>query len=354
MSVKHVDWIKSLRLPLMIGVVFIHTFDPVKSFHGGMASIFGWGSFADYVLFTFSQGFARVSVPAFYMLAGFFFFISVSKNSGVEWWLAIKKRVFTLIIPFLIWNCIVFVIFALSQLIGIRSGGSESRVGDIFTMGGFELIDKIIGVSSYPIAYQFWFIRDLILVCALSLPLVYASKNILAAITFAFVVMWVLGFGIGLIPSMVAIVYFFFGATCARFSSIRSLEKVPKYVFFLYCIIVLSEYFIKDLYFYPHVHRIGLVFGVMSIYWISSLFSKWPAFDKVMCRYASASFFLFAFHEPMLQFVKRIFFSFVQGEISAVVAYFSSVILVTVAALIVFRILQINFPRGLALLVGGR
>ena len=65
-------WVERLRLPLMIGVVLIHAYDPVRATHGELISLQGRAGFSDFVMFLLSQVIGRLSVPMFFAMSGFF------------------------------------------------------------------------------------------------------------------------------------------------------------------------------------------------------------------------------------------------------------------------------------------
>ena len=98
--------ITTLRLPLMICVVFIHSElkEPTSSVVLSFAQ--SW----------FSRILPTVAVPLFFFFSGYLFFVGINREGRNRLNLNIllnklKKRFRTLLIPYLIWNTIVILAF---------------------------------------------------------------------------------------------------------------------------------------------------------------------------------------------------------------------------------------------------
>lgn len=116
-----------LRFPLIVAVVFIHT-DLFNATAGG-ASPVNEGLFPMYSLLrhVISEELARIAVPLFFFVSGFLFFYR-SEFSLKTYGQKLKKRVRTLLIPYIFWNMADFLWIHLSQLFLNRLpiGGGEN------------------------------------------------------------------------------------------------------------------------------------------------------------------------------------------------------------------------------------
>jgi peptidoglycan/LPS O-acetylase OafA/YrhL len=104
---KVFDW---LRFPLIVGVVFIHSFGQPFDFP---AVDFGQLSGTDcYNLFrvSISKVLTHVCVPTFYLISGYLFFVGLEKWDNNIYIRKLKKRCKSLLAPFLIWNTIALVL----------------------------------------------------------------------------------------------------------------------------------------------------------------------------------------------------------------------------------------------------
>lgn len=145
--------IKALRMPLMVAVVFIHCFiidDPEMPV-------------VTFVERLFSNILPSVAVPMFLFFSGYLFFTKDDGKFTFNGYLTkLKKRSRTLLLPYLIWNTLVIIAFwAMHRF-------TPSAINpDFENIANFTLPQLLNcywkGSGGFPIAYQFWFIRDLIL-----------------------------------------------------------------------------------------------------------------------------------------------------------------------------------------------
>lgn len=100
---KVFDW---LRFPLIVGVVFIHSFG--KPFDYEALDIYNLSGIDCYNLFrvSVSKVLTHVCVPTFYFISGYLFFKGLESWNSARYKEKLKRRVKTLLIPFLIWNTI--------------------------------------------------------------------------------------------------------------------------------------------------------------------------------------------------------------------------------------------------------
>lgn len=88
--------ISVLRFPLIVGVVCIHS---------------GMGAFLQYLLGGIC---GKLSVPIFLLISGYLFFREGSYELTKELWISkLKKRIFSLLVPYLLWNFIGYIIYAI-------------------------------------------------------------------------------------------------------------------------------------------------------------------------------------------------------------------------------------------------
>lgn len=121
----------------------------------------------------FSSILATTAVPLFFFIAGFLFFYKLKNFGFNEYKSNSYKRIKSLLIPYIIWNFIVIIIFYLKDLYFPQ-----------FTSGKYELMQNLsfkelllcfwnFDDSSLPKCYQFWFIRDLMVVFFCLSPVIY-------------------------------------------------------------------------------------------------------------------------------------------------------------------------------------
>lgn len=64
-----------LRFPLIVGVVFLHTYGTKANLSNGVVEAANTGYWVDFCQNLVSQGIARTAVPLFFLLSGYFFFL---------------------------------------------------------------------------------------------------------------------------------------------------------------------------------------------------------------------------------------------------------------------------------------
>ena len=155
--------ITALRFPLIIMVVAIHLISD-------KLTLPQWGApncLYIYVSEFLSHSLPRIAVPMFFFISGYYAFYKKDWSQRSIWMVELKKRVKTLLIPYLLWNSIYLVILLAKTQVGLRFGFSAS---DPF------YITSVTQLLSYywwdVIVYPLWYIRDLMVLCALG-PILY-------------------------------------------------------------------------------------------------------------------------------------------------------------------------------------
>lgn len=163
--------IEVARVALVIGLVFLHYF----SFPNLDAPPFS-GIDPRFPVATFVNGFMA-----------FFFFSAVPLLSAVSGWLffgfrdgdargaiaaRLRKRAGSLLAPLVAWNLLaILVAYALWR--AAPTSGLVGQLGfDAANASLFSVVDGVFGITRLPVAFQFWFVRDLFL-SVLAAPLLW-------------------------------------------------------------------------------------------------------------------------------------------------------------------------------------
>lgn len=162
--------ISFLRFPLICIVVFIHT-DLSDIFMAGK-QIVAAGEYTGYETFRrFLQQLFLLAVPAFFAISGYLFFDWQGKFTKEVYAQKIRKRVKTLLVPYLLWNLIVWAVNTLGpMLLPSLAAGRGATLAD-YDISRFLMAFWDNG-GGKPVCIQLWFLRDLIVTCLLS-PIIY-------------------------------------------------------------------------------------------------------------------------------------------------------------------------------------
>ncbi len=105
---------------------------------------------------------ARISVPFFAFVAGFFFFLSYKNTYSYP--LALKKRTHSIFIPYIIVSTLIFIV--------------DYIYGKIIWSSTEHITSQILEyIFLKPVSIQFWFLRDLIFLVLISPVIFIAVKN---------------------------------------------------------------------------------------------------------------------------------------------------------------------------------
>jgi fucose 4-O-acetylase-like acetyltransferase len=165
--------IDALRFPCAVLIVFIHVFQ-VRPEIGAFPF-----SFSDTVQIALSQGICRIAVPIFFLISGYLFFSKLDEWDWNTYYGKLRKRVKTLLVPYLLWITLAILVEFSLSLFRYRFYGGASPFELLSNYGWgwmywncarhFVSFEKsILGwaiPSAYPFDFPLWFIRDLIVLC---------------------------------------------------------------------------------------------------------------------------------------------------------------------------------------------
>lgn len=126
----------------------------------------------------------RCAVPLFYMISGFLFFLKVP-NGISSIFSKMRKRIRTLFVPYVV-GCLFFVAF--SAFVAIMPGTSKfvnNSILPLFNDSWFRILISVFydAGNGQPLAFQLWFLRDLILTVLVS-PVLYMGFKKVGGVDF--------------------------------------------------------------------------------------------------------------------------------------------------------------------------
>ncbi|MCI5141550.1 MAG: acyltransferase [Candidatus Electrothrix sp. ATG1] len=348
--------IACLRFPLIIGIVFIHGYAATVDFSDrtqGMAESH-WVS--NLIRDIISQHLARLAVPLFFLLSGYLFFW------GWQWsWHHYGKKLLSrfrsLCVPFLFWNSLTLALLALAQSIPALSSYFPEKGGLTSAYSMYDYLNALLGIERLPVAYQFWFIRDL-LVMVLLVPLIQLFLKFFprGALIVLFS-LWFYPYCPWTIPCSTASFFFYAGALLAFLQKdIFSLDRFGRWIILIYSAVLIFDLFLLPKEIHGYIHRAGLVFGIASALYLTKFAMGQQNVRAFLLRAAAWSFFVFAFHEPLLTMTRKIVFYFLRPNSDVVVLtlYFLIPVFVVTVSVVVFSILKRTAPAFLRIIIGGR
>ncbi len=332
----------------MLLVVVLHASAPKLN----MAGFVHNGTILKFIQALFGEGITRIAVPAFFMMSGFLFFASFD-GTWFNWKAKLMSRTKGLLVPYLIWSAL-----GIGLMLILNSNSlTHSLVNGEMPTSNFSNILYVWLVD--PVNYQFWFVRDLmVMVVCCTLPLYFLNRwhIVLSLIVVLGVVMYV-----PILPFQgMSLLFYAIGASIAF-----SYERIARYK--------LSKAWVNG------ITLVWLIFCLVKAYfrvysfqlfpwWGNELFnfigclSVWLIWDKLkflhsnpLWRYSGFSFFVFAFHEPLLTGIKKgVFLISHELPFHSWLVFIISPALCVVICIICAKILLRLSPRLYSILSGNR
>lgn len=350
------DRLASLRFPLIVGVVFIHAYSTEVRLSHSTVGIEQTPFVLDLIRNLLSQGIARIAVPTFFLMSGYFFFLDFSW-SVAAYKAKLSSRGRTLLIPYLFWNTCGFLAILAAQNLPATRPFFAGSMPDLPSLGVWDRIDATIGITRLPILYQFWFIRDLMVLVVLS-PLFYVFLRVIPSITLgAISIAWFLGAWFLTIPTIEALAFFLIGAGCAMAGkSLFAFDRFGIPITIAYLGVLLSDALTKGSPLNPYLHKSGILLGIPCTLFLTHLVVDRPRLKGILLWLGRSSFFVFATHEPLMTGIRKIVFKLLSPSSQWLVLVLYLVIpsLLIALLVLVYAVFKKLFPRFASWVTGGR
>ena len=160
-----VNYISALRFPLAFLVVLIHVYGSVWQ-ASASPGLDPWASLL-------CKDFPSFAVPLFFAISGFLFFYRKPHPTLLDYRTKFRRRVSTLLLPYLAWNVLAFALYALKDCLGgqpIQIPFSLHLFWDARINGAAteNVWGQAVGATPAPVLLPLWFVRNLIVVTLLS------------------------------------------------------------------------------------------------------------------------------------------------------------------------------------------
>ncbi len=352
--------LRSLRLPLAIGIVFAHSSGISVTLAQGKLNLVEADFFGLFFRALLSDGIARSSVPISLLMAGFL--LAIGFDSRMSNYLQkLKTKLRTLLIPFLFWNIFVVGLYALAHGVQPLSEFMSGKNGLIAQYSLSDFFSAVLGIGRAPIAYQFWFIRDLMILCVLSPLLLHGLKRWPSILLTLLGALWLSDLWPIAVPSSRAILFFsvglYLGATDKSGTRLFALDPYARPLAVLYCLLLVVNA-LSSAGGQPHryLHEAMVAIGIPVWLYASKLALNVPSLHRWLITYSSASFFVFAAHEPLLTALIKVVFRAIAPVSSLLGTVLYLAIPLTLIGVLVYvhQLMSKRFPTMTHIITGGR
>ena len=348
-----------LRLVLVLALVFLHyggvygsSFSPYRGYQGQPLPVAA-------ILISFVLFIGFTAVPAMSAISGFLFFQGATPQRPPDFARKLRRRVHSLVIPFLIWGTLFALVGYAVHLVypDLFAAFFAKDQSFLRTWG-----NAIIGINRTQVAFQLWFIRDLILTVAVS-PLIWLLVGRLPWPSLAALVpLWILDYDLVIFHRLDVLLFFSFGAACAMHGFRPELPKrwvVPVFVLFLMAAMArtLAPWALgrADGLDFDVATGAMRILGALAV-WNAALLVIDSRFAAWVGRNTYMAFFIHAAHYPPILFIKLSLGSMIDpmSEVAQITLYLLTVSLTISGLIALGRLLERQTPRLFKVISGGR
>lgn len=326
--------LRILSFALIVMVVYVHSYY-VEAEDYGLA----------YAVQRFvGRGLCMVAVPMFFLFSGFLFFRGVEGLAPIV--AKMRKRVRTLLVPFLLWNVVFLLWFVvLSYTPGVKNYVNTDMLADFLSQSHLR---QFYTLFVMPMGFHLWFLRDLILFVALT-PLIFWALRLNR-----YVLPVVLALLSMLSYFFVGFAFFAIGASIALHSSIEAVTAATRpfrrealAVYLSYAVFLPYNAYVEM------TSAIGMAAGILFIWHLYD--SLVGSRDIAVPRWVGYTFFIYCFHEPTFNIIKKLGLKLLGShESTLILLYFVNPLLMVAVAVGVAKCLERLVPPFYRLLTGGR
>lgn len=296
-------------------------------------------------------------VPFYFLISGYLFFYGIKIFDFNIYIAKLRKRVKSLLVPYLLWNVIGLVCLVIKLLPIFKSYFPQyglielNFINIIKGFWSFSLISP--SLVPYPYDFVLWFVRDLIIFNLLT-PLFYiAAKYMKVVILTALIVLSVFNVGLPFLNPRMILFYFIGVLLVFNKVKLRVLYRTGKYLILpALAFAILSEHeLIPDCSVFLFLYCIT---GIWSLSYI--IYRLCVANISVQRKTTSSGFFVYAIHGLYVTISVSLVLHVIRPETSFgyICCYIVNFLLLYIVSSLMFYALRKLSPRFMSMLCGGR
>ena len=302
-SNKQIDTFSQLRLPLIVLITFAHSYSGVRA--GWSLWDGGWDTY-EVLKLVVSETMVKVAMPTFFVMSGYLFFVNVTEWNAKTYWNKLRRRVKTLLVPYIIWN--------IAMAVKLKS---------------FSL-----SIFVEPANMPLWFLRDLMVISLLT-PIIYIIVRKLGYWLIGLLAISYLSGVYAFIPglSVYAIYFFTFGAFLSihKMDLVASLKRVEIPAYVLSVLFAISMLLTYNIIVFSSLMLCFRLTGAVAVFCLASriLSSTNRRLPSFVC---DSSYFIYLAHYVFFfSFIDTAFFALFGASIPALSIHYLFCPLVKVA-----------------------
>lgn len=334
-----------LRTWMSFAVVVIHSWNYN---HGEVINCYS--GISDVIQILFSQGICRVAVPVFFFISGYLFYNGLKDWDWLQYFSKIRRRIHSLLVPYCLWNVFGWLLFCLKNFFVDGKKNIWTKYTPLEVLWSNS--------EGCPFVIPLWFIRDLMIVVLLSFLIYLLVKRMrlwgLVLIGLLYVSnIWIPFSGFSSVST------FFFAAGCYCQIFEKDPFNISKLVAWVSAVIFVLMLFLIVLCWNRipingHLHATLTIFGTILVFKLASLITV-DKYSRIYNSLASASFFVFAVHEPYILYLSRVIVNKIlpfNNQGIFVIRYFLYAVLTYLICVCIYKLINKLSPKVSKVLVG--
>ena len=344
--------IKAMRFPLICLVVIAHSAGvfPTPTVEWSLDGLNVFHFVAEMI----SRHFCSTGTCWFFVFSGFLLFYYLKEGEFSPEWVGVKwkKRIRSLLLPYLLWNLLAVLIIYSKNYI-FQSLSLEVQQGELEMVRQGPLHWFFTGPADFPL----WFLRDLMLLTLLS-PLMYLFFKRFRWLSLTLLVLLYLSPLDPRIPTMRSIFFFSIGVWLGTHKinllSLCQRVKKPAAIIALILLPVATSQIGRPM--HTLLLRLFFPFGMIVFMNLCDSIINHEKRRERLCALSSSVFFIYAAHEIyILGWSKGICLRLFGTSLAGIwMRYLLVPVMVVMVCLALYRILDKLMPRALSFACGGR
>lgn len=345
-----------LRAICFILVIYLHQYVEIMNYGDSVIEMSRapWLEAIEYIvsrIITFS------AVPLFFLMSSVLLYAK-----EFTWKSNMKKKLKTLIVPYLLWISLYMVVYAVGQSLPFTATYFANAGRKISEFGILDFLGAYTGYFGDGIFVNaLWFIRDLIIFNLLACVIKFLVDK------FPFLVLSVIGILWMLAPlteivgiNAQGICFFTLGYYIVKYNiRMERLRKIPVWqVLVLYVIMIGMKYYchLEDSALFAPTHGMVTIFGILLLLQISGIVCNGAKdIPKVIILVAANSFFIYASHDMIQTILKKLSAKiFTQSNLVQGIEFFLIPLITCAVCLAAALCLKKILPKIYRVLTGAR
>jgi fucose 4-O-acetylase-like acetyltransferase len=293
-------------------------------------------------IFLLKRFIAIGAVPAFFILSGYLGAKKLGQFSlTIRTYFADKLR--SLIAPYLFWNICALALVFLLKYIGIHHALQGRGAYFNVDFSTLSVVSALFGIGRPPIMYQFWALRDLIIVVFVAFYLCrYLPKTPLIPIVFLFLPL----------PVSTSLGYYLIGNYLYHYLPVAKISMIKPSALYLLLWLFIGICVATEVLPIPGF-PIGRIGSAIFLFALATILLR-SAVGRKLSTLGPVTFLIYAIHEPIQTVIAKTWLISKTPYYGSLFCFLIIPILVFVLILIIYRILQLSSPKFLGFITGGR